>query len=86
LKTNDRTWHPSPTATDMQDERIVLEHGTVITADHFLIPWSDWGRLRIESSETGRHRVESRSTTEQNLEVDDLIGPNTRRALAAKPS
>jgi hypothetical protein len=55
LKTNDGTWHPIINGHRyMQDEPIVLDQGTVLTADHFFIPWSDWGRLRIESPETGR--------------------------------
>jgi hypothetical protein len=74
LKTNDGTWHPIIDGHRyMQDEPIQLEDGTATTADHFFIPWSDWGRLRIENPASGR-AVEWRVGPPPNETYDALRG------------
>lgn len=54
LFSNDGSWRPIIEGHRYEvDEPIEMAHGKVMTADHFFIPWSDWGRLRIENADTG---------------------------------
>ena len=51
LKQNDGTWRPwirEHNRSYGPDETIQVKRGQVLTCDHFLIPWIDWGRLRVE--------------------------------------
>jgi hypothetical protein len=56
VKQNDGTWHPyiyqagepSGGKRYLEDEPIQVPPGAALECSYFFIPWSDWGRVRIE--------------------------------------